>query len=125
MRAVSRTMAMALGLVGTVIGFVVAALYSLLHFLGRISGITADQGHFFVAIGLTILAAIGSLLLVSAPEIGAVILVLATIGFFFIVGWWAIIPAVFLLGAAGLAFVERSQHRREENQQPPAGAPQA
>jgi hypothetical protein len=119
MAAMSRMMAMAIGLVGAVIGFVVSALYSLVHRLARISGITADRSHFFVGIGLTIVAVIGSLLVVASPEAGALVLVLATIGFFFILGWWAIIPAIFLLSAAGVALM-----RRREYQRPPTGAPQ-
>lgn len=124
MEAVSRAMAVTLGLIGTVIAFVVVSLYSVMHLLGRVSGITADRGHFFIGTGLTILAAIGSLLLAGSPEVGAVILVLATIGFFFIIGWWAIIPALFLLGAAGLAFMERAQHHNRDDYRPPTSAPQ-
>lgn len=124
MTAVSRTMAMALGLVGTVIAFVVVSMYSLMHMLSRMAGIDADRGHFFIGTGLTILAAIGSLLVVGWPEIGAVILVLATIGFWFIVGWWAIIPAVFLLGAAVIAFMDRRRHHEPEYYPPPRRAPQ-
>jgi hypothetical protein len=120
MPVVSRMMAMAIGLVGSVIAFVVVALYSLAHVLARVYGITADRSHFFIGIGLTIVAIIGSLSLVGSAEIGAVILVLATIGFFFILGWWAIIPAIFLLGAAGAAFMSR-----RESRQPPTGVPQA
>jgi hypothetical protein len=120
MPVVSRMMAMAIGLVGSVIAFVIVALYSLVHLLIRVSGIPADRGHFFIGTGLSILAVIGSLFLVGSREIGAVILVLATIGFFFIIGWWAIIPAIFLLGAAGMAFMERREYR-----QPPTGIPQA
>jgi lysylphosphatidylglycerol synthetase-like protein (DUF2156 family) len=119
MKTVSRVATMGIGLVGAVIGFVVNALYSLLHLLGRISGITSDRSHFFIGTGLSILAAIGAILVVSSPEAGALVLVLATIGFFFIVGWWAIIPAVFLIGAAVLAIMNREEYRR-----PPTGAPQ-
>jgi hypothetical protein len=35
--------------------------YSLLHMLGRISGITADRSHFFIGTLLAIVALIGSL----------------------------------------------------------------
>lgn len=124
MKLLSRTIAMAIGLVGTVIGFVVVALYSLVHVLARMSGVTADRSHFFIGVGLTIVAAIGSLVLLAAPEVGAIILVLATIGFWFIVGWWAIIPALFLLSAAVIAFMESRQHRAPGYDQPP-GVPQS
>jgi hypothetical protein len=113
-------MAMAIGLVGAVIAFVVNALYSLAHVLGRMTGITADRSHFFIGTGLTIVAVIGALCMAGAPEVGAVLLVLATIGFFLIVGWWAVIPAIFLLSAAALAVVNRHEYHR-----PPSGVPQA
>ena len=58
MSGVSRMMAMATWLVGSVIAFVVVALYSFLHMLERMAGITADQSHLFLGIGLTILAVI-------------------------------------------------------------------
>ncbi|HEV2461800.1 MAG TPA: hypothetical protein VGS80_25875 [Ktedonobacterales bacterium] len=119
MRAISAVMAMALGLVGAVIGFVVNALYSLVHVLGRISGITADRSHFFIGTGLAIVAVVGALCVAGAPEVGAILLVLATIGFFFIVGWWAVIPAIFLLSAAALAMMNRAAYHR-----PPTGAAQ-
>lgn len=125
MKALSRTMAMAIGLVGTVIAFVVVSLYSLMHVLARMTGVTADRSHFFIGTGLTILAAIGSLVLVAAPMAGAIILVLATIGFWFIIGWWAIIPALFLLSAAAIAFMESRQHRAPGYEQPPTGVPQS
>jgi len=125
MQVASRVMAMTLGLVGAVIAFVVVCMYSLLHLLGRISGITADHGHFFIGTGLSILAAVGALVVSGAPEVGAVILAVAAIGFFFIIGWWAIIPALFLLGAAGIAFMDRAKHHKEENYQPPKSAPQS
>src|SRR5215467_3248179 len=84
MRAVTHVMAMAIGLVGAVIAFVVNAMYSLAHVLGRMTGITADRSHFFIGTGLTIVAVIGALCMAGAPEVGAVLLVLATIGFFLI-----------------------------------------
>ena len=122
MNIISRTAAMIVGLVGAILGFVTSTFYSLLHILGRISGISADHGHFFIGLGLAIVAIIGSFLVIGMPEAGALVLVLATIGFFFIMGWWAFIPAVFLLVAAGLAFMDR---RRAPEEQPPRGAAHA
>jgi hypothetical protein len=119
MRAVTHIMAMAIGLVGAVIGFIVNALYSFAHVLGRISGITADRSHFFIGTGLSILAVIGALCVAGAPEVGALLMIVATIGFFFIMGWWAIIPAIFLVAASALAIVNREAYHR-----PPTGIPQ-
>ena len=43
----SRVFALILGLVGVVIAFTINLLYSSLHVLGRVAGITDDQTHFF------------------------------------------------------------------------------
>jgi hypothetical protein len=123
MSVISRTVSMAVGLVGSVIGWVVVALYSLVHVLVRIAGVTADRSHFFIGTGLSILAVIGSILVVGSPEVGAVLLIAATIGLFFIIGWWAIIPAIFLVGAAVIAFMSR-RAEGQRYQRPPTGAPQ-
>ena len=124
MVAVSRAVTLAIGLVGAILAFVVNTLYSLAHVLARLSGITADRSHFFIGTGLSIVAAIGAALVIASPEGGAVLMVLATIGLFFILGWWAIIPAVFLLSAAGLALFYRLSARGREVRRPPTGASQ-
>lgn len=111
MRVISRVATMGIGLVGAVIGFVVNALYSLVHFLGRISGIPGDRSHFFIGTGLTIVAVIGAVCVAGAPEVGAVLMVLAAVGFFFIMGWWAVIPAIFLVAAAIMAIMGREEYR--------------
>ncbi len=102
-----RTIALIVGLVGTVIAFIINILYSLVHVIGRVSGITNDNSHFWWGILVVIAALIGSFL---APvfAIGAAILLLASgIAFFWIVGWWAIIASVFLFVAAILTFSNR------------------
>jgi hypothetical protein len=102
-----RTLAMVLGVIGAVVGFVASLLYSLAHFLGRIAGITADRSHFFIGIGLTILAAIGAVMAPFSGVVAALLMVAAVVGFAFIIGWWAILPAIFLLPAAWIAFSNR------------------
>ncbi len=42
-----RTLALIIGLLGVVLAFLINLLYSSLHVLGRITGITSDQSHFF------------------------------------------------------------------------------
>lgn len=109
MQVSMRVLALFIGLFGSIVAFVVNMLYSLLHFLGRISGITADQSHFFIGTGLAILAFVGAILVVGSPLVGAALLVLATIGLFFIMGWWALLAAPFLVVAAILAVAARNE----------------
>jgi hypothetical protein len=112
MKVLTRTSALVVGLVGAIIGFLVNMLYSMFHFLGRIAGITANQSHFFIGTGLAILAAIGAMVAAGTPEVGALLLAVAGIGFFFVMGWWAIIPAIFLFVAAMVAFLGRTRQTR-------------
>jgi hypothetical protein len=106
-RLTFRTIALFVGLIGTVIAFIINLLYSLFHVIGRASGITNNASHFWWGLLVVIVALIGSCL---APiwAIGAAILLLASgIAFFWIVGWWAIIASIFLLVAALLTFSNR------------------
>lgn len=119
MKLTLRTAGMILGLFGAGVGFVVTLLYSLLHVFGRIAGFTADPSHFFIGVGLTILAVIGALVTMISGVAGALLMLVALIGFAFIVGWWAILPAIFLVPAIVLAFSNRAfQGRAGQSQQP-------
>jgi hypothetical protein len=107
-----RTLAMIGGIVGSVIGFIVSMFYSLFHVVGRISGITADESHFFIGMGLAILGVIGALMSPVSGQVGAILMLVAAVGFFFVIGWWAIIPAIFLLPSVWIAFNNRRDERR-------------
>src|SRR5690349_13997472 len=104
MRLPLRSLATILGLVGAAVGLIVSLLYSLVHTLGRVAGISADSSHFFIGVGLTILAMIGALTAIVSGTVSAVLMLLALVGYAFIVGWWAILPALFLLPAVWLAY---------------------
>ncbi len=106
-----RTLAMIIGLVGVVIAFVVNLLYSSLHVLGRIAGITSNPSHFFFGLLVVLIGLIGSVLALFVPIAGAVLLAIAGIAFFFIAGWWALLASPFLLIAAVLAY-EHSRARQ-------------
>ena len=118
MRIPLRSLAMILGLIGAVIGFVTSLLYSLAHVLGRIAGITTSSSHFFIGVGLTILALIGAVLAPFSGIVAALLMVAAVVGFAFIIGWWAILPAIFLLPAAWMAFSNRALQGEAGPRQP-------
>jgi hypothetical protein len=115
-----RSLAMILGVVGAVVGFIVSMLYSIAHVLGRIAGITANSSHFFIGVGLTILALIGAALAPFSGIVAGLLMVLSVIGFAFIIGWWAILPAIFLLPAAWMAVSNRALQGEAEPRQPAA-----
>lgn len=112
MQLTMRTLAMITGLFGTVIAFLINILYSTFHVLGRVTGITANQSHFFFGLLVVLIAFIGSLAVLLTPIVGEVLLLLAGIAFFFIVGWWALLASPFLLIAAALAY----RHSRGQKQ---------
>lgn len=102
-----RTIALIVGLIGTVIVLIINILYSLFHVLGRIAGITGDSAHFFWGLLVVLIALGGSFLAPILPILAAIMLVGAAIGFFWVAGWWAIIAAPFLIVAAILTFSNR------------------
>jgi hypothetical protein len=102
-----RTMALTIGLIGAVIAFVMTLLYSAFHTVGRIAGISNDSSHLFIGLLLSLGAFIGALLSAVSPLLGALLLAITAIGFFFIIGWWALLAAPFLLWAAFVAWRHR------------------
>ncbi|HXX78608.1 MAG TPA: hypothetical protein VEI53_08965 [Ktedonobacteraceae bacterium] len=100
----ARIFALILGLIGVVIAFIINLLYSSLHLLGRVAGITNDQTHFFWGLFVVLIALVGSILAMFIPIAGAVLLLIAGIAFFFIAGWWALLASPFLLVGAVLAY---------------------
>ena len=99
-----RMLALCVGLFGVIVAFIINLLYSFLHVLGRVAGITSDQTHFFWGLLVIFIGLVGSLFAVFLPTAGVVLLVVAGIAFFFIAGWWALLASPFLLIAALLAF---------------------
>jgi hypothetical protein len=112
-----RMLAMVIGLAGGIIAVIVTVLYAFFHTLGRVAGIAADSSHMFIGLGLSVAAIVGSLFLPVIVDVGEVLLIIAIIGLFFILGWWALIPNAFLLVAAVLAFVDRRRRVAERRAQ--------
>jgi len=104
MQFTMRTLAMITGLIGVVVAFVINILYSTFHVLGRVTGITSNQSHFFFGLLVVLIGFIGSLMVLFTPIVGAVLLAVAGVAFFFIAGWWALLASPFLLIAAVLAY---------------------
>ena len=66
-----RTLAMLTGLFGVVVAFAINILYSFIHVLGRVSGITNDRSHFFFGLLVVLIGFVGSLLVPFNPIVGA------------------------------------------------------
>lgn len=112
LRLTMRTFALIIGLIGVVIAFIINLLYSSLHVLGRVAGITSNQSHFFWGLVVIAVGLVGSLSVLFLPTVGVVLLLVAGIAFFFIAGWWALLASPFLLVAALLAY----RHSRRPSQ---------
>jgi hypothetical protein len=110
-----RTLALITGLFAVIVAFIINLLYSFLHVLGRVAGITNDSSHFFWGLLVILIGFVGSLLVMVFPTVGAVLLLVAGIAFFFIAGWWALLASPFMLIAAALAYRHgRAQQARQQ-----------
>jgi len=107
-----RILAMILGFIGVVVAFIVNLLYSSLHVLSRIAGITYGPSYFYYGLLVILIGLIGSVLAAFVPIVGGVLLLVAGIAFFFIAGWWALFASPFLLIAAVLAFEHHRTHQQ-------------
>ena len=102
MRIVGRLGAMILGLIGVVAGIIVD-LIGVVN--GNVNGLATHglRGVLLVFAGL-----VGSLIVVFAPIVAAILLAIAGIGFFFVVNpLGAILVALPFVAAALLAYVDR------------------
>ncbi len=102
-----RTIALIVGLIGSVLALIVNLLYSFFHILGRIAGVTQDSAHFFFGLLVVLLGVAGSLMAPIFPMPAGLLLAVAGVAFFFVVGWWALIVSPFLLVAAVLTLSNR------------------
>lgn len=99
-----RFIAMIVGLVGVALALVILLLYTVFSVLGTVAGIPNDSVHFLWGVLLILLGVVGSLLAPILPIVAAVCLIVAGVGFFFVVGWWALIASPVLLIAGLLTF---------------------
>lgn len=107
-----RMLALIVGLFGVIVAFFINLLYSSLHLLGRVAGITNDQSHFYWGLLVIFIGLVGSLFALFIPIVGVVLLVVAGIAFFFIAGWWALLASPFLLIAAALLYTHSRAQRQ-------------
>jgi len=102
-----RTIALIIGLVGTAFALVVTLLYTVFHILGQIAGITQDSAHFLAGLLVVLMGVAGSLMAPILPLFAGLLLLIAGVAFFWVVGWWALIVSPFLLVAAALTLSNR------------------
>jgi hypothetical protein len=115
----TRTYAMAAGLYGTAVAIIMDALYSVFHILWPVTSNSDSSIYFLFELGLIMLATAGSFVIAAHAHLGAVLLVLAVLGAFGILGWWALLIAPLWLLAAFLACLDfaRSEARLKSTEQ--------
>lgn len=105
-----------LGILGAAAALGINIFYSVSTRFQNVVGTQPDPPHGWLGLGCAILAFMGAVLLLFRMSIpaGALMLIIAGIGFFFVVNWWAWLasPAMFLAAFFGL--YQYLVHRRAE-----------
>ena len=100
MQFVYRLLTCVLGIFGAAAALGINTFYSASIRFQSVIGAHPDASHGWLGLGCAILAFIGALLLLfrGAIPVGVVMLLIAGIGFFFVVNYWALLasPAMFM-----------------------------
>lgn len=105
MRLALRIVAAIIGVVGAIVAFVVNLTVSGAH----LAGLVRYQTHGFIGLLLVIVGLIGAFVGIPAPVTGAILMLIAGVGFIFIVHWWALVASPLLLLGAVLAYLDRKK----------------
>jgi hypothetical protein len=107
MKLIGRLGALIMGILGFVIGFIFNVAHSTFAHVFQPDNTT----HGFIVLLFLVVGLVGSLIVVFAPRTAALLLVISAVGFIVFIGniFVAIVPAVLLLIAAGLAFIDRGR----------------
>lgn len=108
-RTVLRIAVLILGVIGVFDAVVVNILVSAYHRVQDLLGGSGDPSHGIIGFGLCLVGLIGAFAVVRWPIASAVLLLIAGIGFFFVVHWWGLLASPQWLVAAALALVARSE----------------
>jgi hypothetical protein len=101
MRIIGRLGALILGLIGVVVGLIA-------NFVGTVHGYATDVTHHgFIGILLLLVGLFGSIIAMFTPIFAAILLLIAGLGFFYVLGWGALFVAPFFIVAAVLAYIDR------------------
>ncbi len=112
------------GLVGTFDGVVINIMVSAYHDAQRLLGGSADPSHGVIGFVVCLVGLLGAIVTLRSPIIGALLLAIAGIAFFFVVHWWALLASPQFLIAAVLAYMARSDVPAEDTPRHRARTPQ-
>ncbi len=138
MQIVYRLLVFLLGIVGAAAALGINTFYSISRRFQDVVGLHPDPSHGWLGLGCAILAFIGACFVLFRALIpfGALLLIIAGIGFFFVVNWWAWLasPQMFIAAFFALYYwwqerrthaLETGLHRERRRERPPpeTGAP--
>jgi hypothetical protein len=108
MRILGRLGAIVVGVFGSLVALLVNFVFSASHDLAKAFGSDLPQSHGFLGLLLILVAFIGALMALPRPRTSAALLVIAGVGFFFIVKGFALFASPFFFISAALAFFDRT-----------------
>ena len=106
MKLIGRLGALIIGILGFIVGFILNVVHSTVAHVFE----PGSSTHGFIALLFLVVGLIGSLIALFAPRAAGVLLVISAIGFIIFVGFLSgIFPAIILLIAAVLAFIDQGR----------------
>jgi hypothetical protein len=105
MKLIGRLGALVFGILGFLLGLIFDAIYAGANHIFD----PGYQTHGFIGFLLLLVGLVGAILALPGPLFAAILLVVSAVGFIIIAGGYAIVPAIFLLIAALLAYVDRNK----------------
>ncbi|HEX2350162.1 MAG TPA: hypothetical protein VHI51_17125 [Ktedonobacterales bacterium] len=114
MNVATRLIATFNGIVTIVATIVIDILYSLAHSLERIVGVNPDSSHFFIGLACALVEVLGLIASFFNWYVGAALMLVGAVGFFFLVGWWAFIPLIFAINTIAMLMTGAREINLEE-----------
>jgi hypothetical protein len=106
-----RIVAAVIGVVGAIVAFIVNALYSGIHDVMKASGAFSGRTHGFIGLLLVVVGLVGAFAGIPWPIAGAVLMLIAGLGFIYVVHWWALVASPLFILAAVLAYMDRNKEK--------------
>jgi len=114
MNVATRLIATFNGIVTIVATIVIDILYSLAHSLERIVGVNPDSSHFFIGLACALVEVLGLIASFFNWYVGAALMLVGAVDFFFLVGWWAFIPLIFAINTIAMLMTGAREINLEE-----------
>lgn len=112
MRIALRVIALILGIIGFVDGVIANFIVAAYRDVANLIGVSTVQSHGVIGFILCLIGLAGAILALRVPIVAAVLLLVATIGLFVVLHWWALLASPQFALAAVLAVLDRAEAPR-------------